>query len=92
MFPWQKKELPAAQTKAAADSAFGLPEEPQCPAVEALVGAGEAGSLAKWWGWAAGRDGYSSAVIGERVCTGPQRRAERDQSQDRVGRHLPLWQ
>lgn len=67
MFPWQKKELPAAQTKAAADSAFGLPEEPQCPAVEALVGAGEAGSLAKWWGWAAGSDGYSSAVIGERV-------------------------
>lgn len=47
--------MPVAQTKAAADRVFGLPEELQRPAVAALMGAGEAGSLAKWW--ATGSDG-----------------------------------
>lgn len=67
----EERELPAVQTRAAPDNAFGLPEEPQRPVVAALMGAGEAGSLAKWWGWAAGSDGCSSGVIGERVCTQP---------------------
>lgn len=65
---WDKwGELPAAQTREAPGSAFGWPEEPQSPVATALVEAGEAGSLAKWWGWAASGDGCSSVVIGERV-------------------------
>lgn len=70
-------ELPAAQTRAAPDSAFGQPEEPESPVAAALVGAGEAGSLAKWWGWAAGGDGCSSVVIGERVWTWPSKEGSR---------------
>lgn len=52
-------ELPAAQTRETPGSAFGQPEEPRSPVVAALVGAGEAGSLARWWGWAAGGDGVA---------------------------------
>lgn len=64
-------ELPAAQTRAGPDSAFGQPEEPQSPLVATSVGAGEAGILARWWGWAASGDGCSSVVTGERVWTQP---------------------
>lgn len=75
-------ELPAAQTRADSDSAYGQLAEPQSPVVAALGGAGEAGSLARWWGWAAGRDECSSVVTGERVRTRPSEKnhgAERNQ-------------
>lgn len=80
-------KLPAAQTRAGPGSAFGQPEEPQSPVVATLVGAGEAGILARWWGQAASGDGCSSVVTGERVWTQPSEKkgnhgGRKNQSED----------
>lgn len=56
---------PGIQPKGLRSPALPLREEDSFGVVAALMGAGEAGSLARWWEQAAGSDGYSSVVIGE---------------------------
>lgn len=73
-------ELPVAQTRAAPGSAFGQPEELWSPAVAVLVGAGEAGSPARWWGWAVGGDVCGRIVTGK----GESREQEETKARGRV--------